>query len=90
MSSVGAFKAHGYAGMLVILTAEALLFAGNPLVGEWLTPIVWTGFVLFIDALVFSAEGRSLFNSDRLELLVIAVVSIACWWLFELYNVPRF
>jgi hypothetical protein len=90
MSSVGAFKAHGYAGLLVILTAEVLLFAGNPLVSEWFTPIVWTGFVLLVDALVFSTEGRSLFINDRLELLVIAVVSIACWWLFEFYNAPRF
>ena len=81
---------HGYAGVLIILAAEALLFGGNRFVGEWFTPIVWTGFLLFADALVLRVRGRSLFAGGRLELLVIAVVSIACWWLFELYNVPRF
>ena len=84
------FCPHGYAGLAIIVAAEALLFAGNSLVGEWFTPIVWTGFLLFVDALVCRAQGRSLFVNDRLELLVIAVVSIACWWLFEFYNAPRF
>src|SRR5437588_1318148 len=83
-------KPHGYAGLAIILAAEALLFAGNPLVGEWFTPIVWTGFLLFADALVYRAEGRWLLVGDRLELMVIAVVSVACWWLFEFYNAPRF
>jgi hypothetical protein len=95
MSSSGTGKRaglrpHGYAGLLVIVAAEALLFAGNRLVGEWFTPIVWTGLLLFVDALAFRAEGRSLFVAERLELLVICVVSIACWWLFEFYNEPRF
>lgn len=81
---------HGYIGLAVVFAAEALLFAGNRFAGEWFTPIVWTGFVLFVDALVYRAKGRSLFVTDRIELLLIAVVSIACWWLFELYNAPRF
>src|SRR2546423_7227714 len=84
------FCPHGYAGLAIIVAAEALLFAGNSLVGEWFTPIVWTGFLLFVDALVCRAEGRSLVVEDRLELLVVAVVSIACWWFFEFYNAPRF
>src|ERR687888_1506825 len=89
-SARAGIKAHGYAGLAIIVAAEVLLFAGNRLVGEWFTPIVWTGFLLFVDALVYRAEGRSLFIKDRLELLVIAVVSVACWWLFEFYNAPRF
>ena len=28
--------------------------------------------------------------NDRVEFLLIAVISIGCWWLFELYNAPRF
>jgi hypothetical protein len=81
---------HGYAGLAIILVAEALLFAGNELVGRWFTPIVWTGYVLFVDALVYKFKTRSLLVTDRLELLVVSLISIACWWLFELYNAPRF
>jgi len=70
--------------------AEGLLFGGNQLVGHWFTPIVWTGYILFVDALVYKFSGRSLLMTDRLELLVIAVFSIGVWWLCEFYNAPRF
>jgi len=46
--------------------------------------------ILFIDALVYKLKGRSLLMSDRLEFLVLAVISIAVWWLCEFYNAPRF
>lgn len=84
------FAPHGYAGIAIIVGAEALLFGGNQLVGHWFTPIVWTGYVLFVDALVYKFKGRSLLMNNRLEFLVVAVVSIASWWLFEFYNAPRF
>jgi hypothetical protein len=84
------FRAHGYVGLAIIVGAEVLLFAGQPFVRQWFTPIVWTGYLLFVDALVYRRKGRSLMMSNRLELLVICVVSIACWWLFECYNAPRF
>src|SRR5437870_4186041 len=84
------FAAHGYAGAAIIIVAEALLFSRNQFVGHWFTPIVWTGYILFVDALIYKLRGRSLLMTDRLEFLVIAIVSIAGWWLFEFYNAPRF
>lgn len=89
-SSKTRFAPHGYIGIVIIVLAEALLFAGNPLVGQWFTPIVWTGYILFVDALVYKFEGRSLLITDRLEFVIVALVSIAGWWLFEFYNAPRF
>lgn len=73
-----------------MIAAEALLFTGNQLVGHWFTPIVWTGYILFVDALVHKVKGRSLLVNDRLEFVIVALISIASWWLFELYNAPRF
>ncbi len=84
------FAGHGYVGIAIIVLSEVLLFAGNQIVGHWFTPIVWTGYVLFIDALIYKLRGRSLLVTDRMEFLVIAVISIGCWWLFEFYNAPRF
>lgn len=81
---------HGYVGIAIIVIAEVALFSGNRLVGGWFTPIVWTGYILLVDALVFKVYARSLLVTDRLEFLIIAVVSIASWWVFELYNAPRF
>jgi hypothetical protein len=83
-------KLHGYIGILIIIVAEILLFSGNQFVGVWFTPIIWTGFILLLDAWIFRLKGRSLFVTDRIELLLIAVISIGCWWLFEFYNAPRF
>jgi len=81
---------YGYLGFLIIVAAEALLFGGNQIVGRWFTPIVWTGYILFVDGLVYALRSRSLLMTDRLELLVIVVVSIGAWWLCEFYNAPRF
>lgn len=84
------FAIYGYLGLAIILLAEVLLFSGNQFVGHWFTPIVWTGYILFVDAWVFKLRGRSLLMTDRLEFLVVAIFSIAVWWLCEFYNAPRF
>jgi len=83
-------KPHGWLGLAIILGAEAALFGGQPLVAHWFTPIVWTGYVLFVDALAAWLTGRSYLTTDRVEGVLLALTSIACWWLFELYNSPRF
>ena len=75
----GAWKLYGTVGLLIILFAEALLFGGNNLIGRWFTPIIWTGYVLFTDALLFRLHGRSLLPSHQLELLTISIVSIVAW-----------
>ncbi len=84
------FPAYGYLGLVIIAVAEALLFGGNQFVGRWFTPIVWTGYILFVDALVYKLRARSLLMTDRLESVVILLVSIGGWWLCEFYNAPRF
>ena len=84
------YPIHGYAGALIIVAAEVLLFSGNQLVGHWFTPIIWTGYILFVDALVYKIQGRSLLVNDRFEFFAVAIISIASWWLFEFYNAPRF
>jgi len=84
------FPLYGYVGFAGMIAAEALLFSGNQFVGHWMTPIVWTGYILFGDALVYRFDGRSLLMNDRLEFLAVAIISIGSWWLFEFYNAPRF
>jgi hypothetical protein len=74
----------------VILGAEAALILGQPLVARWFTPIVWTGYVVLVDAVVARRLGRSYLTTDRVDGVLAALVSIACWWLFEWYNAPRF
>ena len=84
------FPIYGYAGMAVMIVAEVLLFTGNQFVGHWMTPIVWTGYLLFIDAAVYKVTARSLLMNDRVEFILVALISVGSWWLFEWYNAPRF
>jgi len=81
---------HGVIGLGVILAAEALLLAGNGLIAEWFTPVVWTGYVVFMDGLVARLTGRSYLTTARNEFVLVAACSVAGWWLFEWYNAPRF
>ncbi len=81
---------YGYLGGAIIVAAEALLFSGATLVGRWFTPIVWTGYVLLLDAVVARLTGRSYLTTDRVEGVLVALASVGCWWLFEWYDAPRF
>jgi hypothetical protein len=51
----------------------------------WLAVHGWIGL-----AVTARLTGRSYLTSARGELVVVALTSIAGWWLFELYNAPRF
>jgi hypothetical protein len=81
---------HGWAGLGIIAVAEVLLATGSRPVGHWFTPIVWTGYVLLVDALAARWTGRSYLTSARTEGILVALASIGCWWLFEWYDAPRF
>ena len=84
------FPVHGWLGGAVILSVELLLFGGSELVGRWFTPIVWTGYVLLMDAVVARLTGRSYLTTDRIEGALVMLASVGGWWLFEWYNAPRF
>ncbi|MER3427988.1 MAG: hypothetical protein C4334_07785 [Pyrinomonas sp.] len=90
MSARAALAPHGYVGAGIIILAEALLFTGDRVVGQWFTPIVWTGYVLLADAFVYRLRGHSPLVSDRTAFLIMALISILAWWMFEFYNAPRF
>ena len=51
-------KWYGGLGLTIVLGAEVCLFARQPFVSKWFTPIVWTGYILFADALALRLRGR--------------------------------
>src|SRR3989442_4127212 len=83
------FAPHGYVGIAIILLAELFLFRGNQIVGHWFTPIVWTGYILFVDALGYRLESRSLLTTERLEFLLSVLISIGGCWLCEVCDARR-
>jgi hypothetical protein len=79
-------KWYGWLGLGIVIAAEILLFAGQPLVAQWFTPIVWTGYILFADGLALRLRGHSLLQDRPREALMLVWISVGCWLLFEAYN----
>lgn len=80
------FPIYGYLGLTAIVLAEILLFSGIELIGQFFTPIVWSGYILFVDASVFRIVGDSYLTRRRTEFLFMLPVSIVLWLVFEGYN----
>jgi len=79
-------KIHGWIGLGVIGVAEVLLFKEIPVVKTFFTPIVWSGYILFIDSLLFRNRGASWLMNRRKEFLLLLFLSIGFWLIFEFYN----
>ena len=46
-------------GLAIMIVSEAATLAGIEPFASWNTPICWTGFILFADAVVYRARGTS-------------------------------
>jgi len=77
---------YGWAGLGIVVVAEICLFGRQPFVARWFTPLVWTGYILFADALALRLRGRSLIHDRPREALMLPWISVGCWLLFEVYN----
>src|SRR5713226_3695591 len=83
---IGAFGGAGVTGLLVILVAAVLLALEVWPVTIFVTPIIWTGYILAVDAAVCSIRGESLLRSQRPAFVWMAVLSVGLWLVFEAYN----
>ena len=80
-------KWYGPLGLAIVICAEVLLYLRVELVTVWFTPIVWTGYILFVDSLVLRLKGESLIHDRLKEFLMMLWLSIFFWLMFEVYNV---
>jgi len=73
-------------GLLVIGIAEVLMFRKVWFVATFFTPIVWSGYILFVDSLIYMRKGESLIRTRTKEFVLMLPLSIAFWLIFEFYN----
>ena len=73
-------------GLTVMVVTETATLAGIEPFASWNTPIAWTGFIIFADAWVWGARGRSWIRSAPREFAFLALASIPLWLVFEFYN----
>ena len=79
-------KYYFYIGLLIIIVSEILLFAGVEWIGIFFTPLVWTGYILLIDAIVFRLKGESWISGRGKTFLLMIPLSAVFWYLFEFFN----
>jgi hypothetical protein len=77
---------YGYVGAVMLFAGQYLSLLGVNLVSLYLTPIEWTGYILWVDGVVYALRGRSLLKNHPSEFAWLAVCSIPLWLIFEAYN----
>jgi hypothetical protein len=73
-------------GLAIMIVSEAATLVKIEPFWSWNTPICWTGFILFADAIVYRARGHSWIRSAPREFALLTLVSIPLWLVFEFYN----
>jgi len=73
-------------GLLIIIVSETLLFAGVKWVRIFFTPLVWTGYVLLIDSIVFRMKRESWIIGRGRTFLLMVPLSAGFWYMFEFFN----
>jgi len=73
-------------GLAIMMVSETATLGGIEPFASWNTPICWTGFILFADAIVYRARGDSWIRSAPREFAALCLASIPLWLVFEGYN----
>jgi hypothetical protein len=47
---------------------------------------LWLGYILIVDAVVWRRTGDSIWSQSRTNFVLLFVISVPAWWLFELIN----
>ena len=80
------FPFRFWLGLVVMLVSEAGVLATVQPFYSWHTPIAWTGYILFVDGLVWKRRGNSWLANARAEFAFMAIMSVPLWVVFEMYN----
>jgi hypothetical protein len=80
------FRWWGWIGLATILVAEVLLVLRSPWFTTFFTPLVWTGYLLLVDALNVNLKGESLLGNSPRRFFSLAFWSVPLWLIFEAYN----
>jgi hypothetical protein len=80
------FRKYGFIGIVMILFAEINFFLDiEPFASRYFI-IVWLGYILTIDAVVYKLRKRSLLMNNRAIFFSFFALSAIFWWIFELIN----
>jgi len=79
-------KPYGVIGLLLIILIQLNFYFKIEPFAYWYFPLIWTGYILLIDALVYKFKGSSLLINHPKRFMFYALLSLGVWWIFELIN----
>jgi hypothetical protein len=82
----GGLPWHTWLGLGIMSASQVAYFLGVQLVATWLTPLMWTCYILAADGAVYRLMGRSWLVSRRREFFFMLLISVGGWLLFEVYD----
>lgn len=81
------FAKYGFIGILIIILSEINFFLKIEPFASWYFPIIWVGYILTVDSLVYKLKGSSLISNRFQEFLGMVIISMLFWWIFEFINI---
>lgn len=80
------FRKYGVLGLLMVIFAQLNFFIGIQPFASWYFPIIWFGYILLIDAIIYKLRGHSLISNRPKHFVVMLFLSATFWWFFETVN----
>jgi hypothetical protein len=82
------FPLHGSIGIVLILLGELLMFFRMEPYSTYLFYILlWLGYILVVDAWVFSKTKKSRLKTNPIAFWLLFVISALFWWFYEILNI---
>jgi hypothetical protein len=81
------FRKYGLIGILIIIAVEINFFLKIQPFANWYFPLVWFGYILTVDAVVYKLRGNSLIKNNFSQILGMFLISMLFWWIFEIANI---
>jgi len=80
-------KKWGWLGLVLILFCEFNFIYKIQPFALWYFPIIWFGYILFVDSIVFKIKHKSLITTNISKLIGMFLISPLVWWIFEFMNI---
>lgn len=77
---------YGIIGLILIILSEINFFLKIQPFEYLYFPIIWIGYVLFVDSLVYKIRGRSLVKNNFQRLIGMFIISAPFWKVYEFIN----
>jgi hypothetical protein len=80
------FRKYGFFGIVLVVLVELnFIFKIQPF-ANWYFPIIWLGYILIIDALIYKLRKESPLTKQPKMMIAIFLFSIPFWYSFEFFN----